>query len=133
MVDYSLEEDNSIHVIIDSVQGVKVEDLVKVNRFIESSFDREEEDFSVKVASPGLDQPLVLPKQYIKNIGRKVEVKTQDGRTITAKLEEVSESGVSLSWKSREPKPIGKGKHTVEHSEEIPFEEIVETKVVITF
>ena len=41
--------------------------------------------------------------------------------------------GIHLSWKSREPKPLGKGKVTVEKNAEIAFENIKEAKVKITF
>ena len=49
--------------------------------------------FHLEVSSPGLDEPLKLHRQYLKNIGRKVEVLLKDGRKIEGKLLEVNETG----------------------------------------
>ena len=69
-------EDNQIKVIIDGDNGVLVEDCMFVSRAIEHNLDREEEDFSLEVASAGAASPLTHTRQYIKNIGRTLEVKT---------------------------------------------------------
>ena len=42
----------------------------------EHNLDREEEDFSLEVSSCGIFAPLTQERQYTKNIGREVEVKT---------------------------------------------------------
>jgi ribosome maturation factor RimP len=59
-------------------------------------------------------------------------VKTNDNE-FEGKLIEVKEDSIVLTWKAREPKPIGKGKHTVEKVEEIPMDIITEAKVKIIF
>jgi ribosome maturation factor RimP len=38
-----------------------------------------------------------------------------------------------LAWKAREPKKIGKGKETVEKTLEIPYGDIKEAIVTVTF
>ena len=94
--------------------------------------DREEEDFSLEVTSAGATTPLELPRQYKKNIGRKLEVKTLNA-TFEGNLTAVTDVFIALEWKAREPKPIGKGKHTVQKKEEIVFSDIKEAKVVLKF
>ena len=42
---------NQIEILIDSFQGIKVRDCVRLSRHIEGSLDREEEDFGLQVAS----------------------------------------------------------------------------------
>ena len=49
------------------------------------------------------------------------------------KLIELTDQGITLFWKTREPKPIGKGKVTVEKQQTIPLSEIREAKVKIIF
>ena len=73
-----------------------------------------------------------LPLQYNKNIGRNLEVKTASGK-IEAILKGVSGEGISLEWKVREPKPLGKGKVTVKKEAVIAYSDIVEAKVMIKF
>ena len=48
---------NQIEVFIDSFQGVKMGDCVKLSRHIEGNLDREEEDFALQIASAGLSEP----------------------------------------------------------------------------
>ena len=60
------------------IMGLPLKDCMKVSRAIEHNLDREEEDFSLEVASAGATSPLVLPRQYTKNIGRKLKVKPEE-------------------------------------------------------
>jgi len=133
LLDLEITDANQIRITIDGDNGVTVEDCIAVSRAIEHNLDREELDFSLDVMSAGASEPLTLPRQYKKNLGRKLKVKTQDGNTVEGELTHVSDESVTLEWKAREPKPVGKGKVTVEKEAVIPFKEIVEAKVMITF
>ncbi len=132
LIDFSITTDHKIKVVLDGDLGVTVQDCMKISRAIEHNLDREEEDFSLEVASAGAAAPMVLPRQYKKNIGRKLAVKTED-ETFEANLTDATENGIVLEWKAREPKPIGKGKHTVQKRKEIDFSDIKEAKVILKF
>ena len=132
LVDLSISEGYKITVTLDGDNGVTLQDCIDVSRIIENNLDREEQDFSLEVASAGVSTPLKLVRQYKKNIGRTLKVKTAT-ETIEAKLEAASEESITLSWTAREPKKIGKGKETVEHQREIPYSEIKEAIVIIIF
>lgn len=123
---------NKIKVIIDGDNGVPLNECIRVSRHIEHNLDREEEDFSLEVSTPDITQPLKVQRQYLKNIGRILKVKTIDEK-IQGTLTQVSESGIELKWEAREPKPIGKGKLTVEKTKTVNFKDIIETKVKIIF
>ena len=132
LIDYNITKDNSIGVLIDGDNGVTVEDCILVSRAIEHNLDREEEDFSLEVGSVGATAPLEIPRQYKKNIGRMLSVKTNN-QAVEANLVSADDTQIKLSWKAREPKPIGKGKHTVVKELEVSYEHIVEAKVMIKF
>lgn len=132
LIDFEMKADNQILVVIDGDQGVSVNDCIDVSRAIEHNLDREEEDFSLEVTSAGVSAPLLIPRQFKKNIGRKLAVKTKD-EAIEANLEDANEKEITLHWKAREPKPVGKGKVTVKKEAVIPYSDIVEAKVMITF
>ena len=83
--------------------------------------------------SVGATTPLQQKRQYKKNIGRSLEVKTTAGAKLEGTLAEATDENVTLTWKAREPKPVGKGKVTVQKTEVIPYENIVEAKVMIKF
>ncbi|GGD46517.1 ribosome assembly cofactor RimP [Muriicola marianensis] len=132
LIDFSVSPSQHIKVVIDGDEGVTLEDCMKVSRAIEHNLDRESTDFSLEVTSPGATEPLEMPRQYTKNIGRKLEVKTSE-TTITGTLVSASAEGIKLEWKAREPKPVGKGKTTVLKSAEVPFTDIVKANVVLKF
>lgn len=133
LIDLSISESNKITVILDGDSGVKVEDCIAISRAIEYNLDREEEDFSLEVMSSGVSEGLKLPRQYKKNVGRSLKVKTLDGKTIEGALTHVTDDEITLTWKAREPKPIGKGKVTVQKEAVLPYKEIVEAKVMVKF
>lgn len=133
LIDLKISDDNKIIVTIDGDQGVTLQDCIDVSRAIEHNLDREEQDFSLEVASAGATAPMKLLRQYVKNIGRKIKLTTIDKEVYEATLAEVQGETVVLKWKAREAKPVGKGKVTVEKEAAIPFENIKEASVIILF
>ncbi|ADV49350.1 ribosome assembly cofactor RimP [Cellulophaga sp. E16_2] len=132
LIDFTIGPANKISITLDGDTGVNLKDCIAINRAIESNLDREEEDFSLEVASVGATTPMVMPRQYKKNIGRELEVKTLGGK-FEGILTEANDQGITLEWKAREPKPIGKGKVTVQKKQEFIFSDIQEAKVIIKF
>lgn len=132
LINLKISPANDIQVIIDGDDGVSVQNCIDISRAIEHQLDREEADFSLEVLSAGATEPLVFNRQYPKNIGRELKVKTTQGN-FQGILEEVLQNEIIISWKEREPKPTGKGKITVQKKENISFAEIIEAKVIIKF
>ena len=133
LVDLKISNDKSINVILDGDKEVNIKDCINISRAIEFDLDRDEEDFSLEVASAGVGSPLKLPRQYRKNLGRKLEVISSDGLKFMGELTHVKEDAIELQWKQRELKPIGKGKVTVTKNKILTFDEISQTKVMIKF
>lgn len=132
LVDLSISDSYKIMVTLDGDNGVTLQDCIDISRAIEHNLDREVQDFSLEVASAGVSTPLKLVRQFKKNIGRTLKVKTAS-ETIEAELKAASEENITLYWTAREPKKIGKGKETVEHTKTIPYSEIKEAIVIIIF
>jgi ribosome maturation factor RimP len=132
LIDLSISDNNKIIVTLDGDNGVQLQDCINISRAIEHNLDREEQDFELEVASAGVSLPLKLVRQYRKNIGRTLKIKTST-ITIEALLKDVTENSIEVEWSSREPKKIGKGKETVLHQEKIDYKDILEAVVTITF
>lgn len=132
LIDFTVGGNNNIKVILDGDTGVNLQDCMDISRAIEHNLDREEEDFSLEVTSAGATSPLLLPRQYNKNIGRKLKVRTE-AEKLEGTLIQASENSITLEWKAREPKPVGKGKVTVQKKQEIAFSDIQEAKVILKF
>ncbi|WP_296382139.1 ribosome assembly cofactor RimP [Winogradskyella sp.] len=133
LIDFVLSGDNAIKIVIDGDNGVLVEDCMFISRAIEHNIDRDEHDFSLEVLSSGAATPLTLPRQYKKHVGRNLEIITLDSQDLEGELIDVNDQGVVLKWKTREPKPVGKGKVTVTKEANVTFENIKEAKVKIKF
>ena len=132
LIDFTITEAFKISVNLDGDNGVMLQDCIDVSRAIEENLDREEQDFSLEVASVGIGSPLKLVRQYKKNIGRTLIVKTST-ENIEAELVQANDEFVTLSWQAREPKKLGKGKETVQKIVELPYTDIKEAIVTVTF
>lgn len=132
LISVSVSDAFKISVVIDGDNGVNLQDCIDVSKQIEATLDREEQDYSLEVASAGIASPLKLIRQYKKNIGRTLSIKTKT-ENIEAELVKATDDFVILSWQAREPKKLGKGKETVHKELQIPYSEILEAVVIITF
>jgi ribosome maturation factor RimP len=132
LIDLAITDSFKIIVTLDGDKGVALQDCIDISRAIENNLDREEQDFSLEVASVGVGSPLKMVRQYKKNVGRTLIVKLAT-ETIEAGLVEANDNFIILSWKAREPKKVGKGKETVQKRQEIPYTEIKEAIVTVTF
>jgi len=132
LIDFSITPDNTIRIVLDGDEGVNLKDCIAISRAIEHNLDREEHDFSLEVTSAGAAEPIVMARQYPKNIGRKLVVKTA-AENYEGDLTEATENSITLEWKEREPKPVGKGKRTVQKIKKIAISEIDEAKVKLKF
>lgn len=131
IVDITVGAANQILVSVDSDAGISVGECVQISRHVEGSLDREVEDFSLEVSSPGLSTPLKVLRQYLKNIGREVEVVTNIGEKQKGILKSADSDGFVLSF-------VVKGKVNgmkVEESKSMnySFDQIKTVKIIISF
>jgi ribosome maturation factor RimP len=138
LVDVKVASGNVIKIALENDDSTSITDCVELSRHIEGSFDREEEDFSLDVGSPGLDQPLKVLRQYLKVIGKQIAVNPIEGKKMQGELVSVEEEEgelKSLVLKTREKKRIKGRKATEWVDEEHQFQagDIEWTKVIISF
>jgi len=130
LVEISVKPTNNIKVFVDADQGAAIDQLSRINRALykwveENLFPNG--DFSIEVSSPGLEEPLKLGRQYLKNIGRMVEIVLKNGLKKEGKLISVSENEIVIE------EEIGKGKKKEVIQHIILKEEIKTTKVQVKF
>lgn len=133
IVDIAIKSGNRITVLLDNDNGVSIGDCVAMSRHIESNLDREAEDFELNVMSPGLSEPFKILRQYEKNIGNQVDVVTKEGKRLTGKLLKASDLGIELETRSKERVEGKKGKQLIINNVNLTFNQIKETKIVISF
>lgn len=127
IVDLKVKVGNNIVILLDGDSGISIDDCIKVNRLIEANYDREVEDYTLMVSSAGLGQPLKMLRQYLKIIGKEVEIELTDKTAVTGTLLNADDEKITVKIKSKVKKEI------VETDREIPFSLIKHTKEVISF
>ncbi len=128
LVSLHVKQSNRIFVFIDGDHDITIDDCTNMSRFIESYIDRDVEDYELVVSSSGADQPITMPRQYIKNVGRSITFKLADGRQFSGKLLGTDEQGITV-----QPEISNKKKTELAESEHILFISIKEAKVKLVF
>ena len=131
LVEIRIKPTSNVKVFLDADNGISIEKLIQYNRRlykdIEESGIFHNGDFSLEVSSPGLDEPLKLHRQYLKNIGRGVEIITKDGAKTEGKL--ISATGSEIVVEEERGK--NKKREVITHV--ISFDNIKTTKIQIKF
>ena len=116
---------------VDGDQGISIQDCAAISRHVGFHLEEEntiEKAYNLEVSSPGVGEPLLLNRQYTKNIGRDVSIKLANGEKREGELLEVEDSAIVIAEKVKE-----KGKKAQLVENKIEFNDIVETKVLISF
>ena len=132
LVEVQISPGNSIHVHIDKPHGISIEECVGISRFINANLDREVEDYELEVSSPGLGHSFKVKEQYLKNIGRGVEVVLKDGKKIDGKLLDYTGQSIELEILVKDVNDR-KNKKLVPEKIKLDINTIKSTKEVISF
>lgn len=129
VAEVSIRPGNRISVYLDGDQRVTIENCILVSRYLESVLDRESEDYDLTVSSFGADRPLIMPRQYKKNIGSGMQVVTHGGDKLSGTLLHADDNEIHLEvvipGKTKKEKEMA-----VLH---LSFKEIKTAKELITF
>jgi ribosome maturation factor RimP len=129
LVEVKIRPGNNIKILVDADRGISIDKLAHYNRSlyrqIEESGLFPNNDFSLEISSPGLEEPLKLHRQYLKNIGRYVEVILKSGIKREGKLVNVTDGEILIE----EEKGNKKKKEIIQHA--LSYDDIKTTKIQI--
>ena len=131
LVTLKVSKDNIIDVALDSDEDITIDDCVAVNDAVLAAFDRDDEDYELTVGSYGITSPLLLPRQYRKNIGYEVEVLTADGRKLKGTIADADDEGFTLAMTVKRKLEGKKRPELVEEEERFNYSDIKQTKNII--
>ncbi len=122
---------NNIRIFLDADSGLGIEKCIRINRALYKIMEEKglypDGNFSLEVSSPGIGEPLLLHRQYVKNTGRMVEITLEDNSKKTGKLLAVSADAVEIE------RSEGKGKKAVLVKETVLFAAIRQTIIEVSF
>ena len=133
LVEITVNERNVINIFVDSYDGLTIEQCVNISRHVEYSFDREDEDFELQVSSPGLSEKFKVKEQYIKYVGRAINVVTESDTELEGLILAATDEGIILETSSRELVDGHKKKQLVVKQHHLKYNEIKSAKAVISF
>src|SRR5688572_14905420 len=118
-----------ISIIVDADQGMDIDACAELSRQVSKTLDETSlvsDAYLLEVSTPGVDQPLKLKRQYVKNVGRRLKIKLQD-KTLEGKLTEVGEDNITLVQE------VGSGKKQESVPVLIPLAAIEKAFVLVSF
>lgn len=124
-----------ISILVDSDEGITIQECTSISRRLAKQLEELEvftEPYTLEVSSPGLDQPLILARQYQKNIGRNLKLTLKSGEVVSGKLIESDDDKIKIAL----PEPKKKPKVPVDPAtmeREIARDEITRAMIEISF
>jgi ribosome maturation factor RimP len=112
-----------VQIFVDGDEGVDIDACASISRRLGAQLEEHEifeDKYILEVSSPGLDMPLVLMRQYEKNVGRNLKIKLADGSVLKGKLVEVSAEQIKII-------------DNKEEAIDLAVTEIKEAKVTVSF
>lgn len=123
---------SKLEVFIEADSTLTLGRCQKISRYLEKEIEENRwlpEKYLLEVSSPGVGNPLVLKRQYKKNIGRTIEVKQLDADIVKGKLTEVTAEAITVVRAAK-----GKGKKRQEEKiYTIDFDKIKTAKIKVSF
>ena len=133
LVELKISKDNVIEVFVDALEGVNIQTCIAVSREIESSLNRDEEDFELTVSSAGIGYPFKVEQQYQKNLGKSVEIKLHDHTKLNGILLRFTPEEIVIEQEEKKIIEGSKRKQLVKTERTIVRKDIKEIKDVVKF
>ena len=129
LVELKISKDN----VVDALEGVNIQTCIAVSREIESSLNRDEEDFELTVSSAGIGYPFKVEQQYQKNLGKSVEIKLNDHTKLNGILLRFTPEEIVIEQEEKKIIEGSKRKQLVKTERTIVRKDIKEIKDVVKF
>lgn len=111
-------------VLVDGDQGITIDQCARISRQLSEQLDELDlisGKYQLEVSSPGLDHPISMKRQFVKNQGRNLSIETEEEQ-FRGKLVKVGEH---LTLEVKEKKKVNKV--------DIPFTDIIKANVLVSF
>ncbi len=133
IVEITVSTTNHITIFIDGDKGVTIDQCISISKFIEENLNRDEEDYELDVSSAGLDLPLKVARQYVKNIGRMVDIVTKKGQKFSGKLVGANNDSFKVEVEKTVLQEGKKRKEKITEVDSFNYSDIKSTKIVVSF
>lgn len=141
LVDIKFSMGKKIEVFADSDTGIHIDECAQVSRFVEANLDGSglvPDNYILEVSSPGMSNPLKVPRQYKRRIGRKLEVLKTNGEMLLVQLVAVQDDRIVLTEVKEEKSKKKQKEDTSKEQKNLPefelkYSEIKRAVLVFNF
>ena len=137
IVDVKMHSSGMLTILMDGDDGIGIKDCAAISRHVGFFLEEEniiEQAYNLEVSSPGIDTPLKSLRQYRKNLNRSLNVHLIYGTQHEGKLISADDRGITLEENIKPERIAGQKNKKAELIENlIPFDQIAESKVLISF
>jgi ribosome maturation factor RimP len=126
-----ITEGYKISVLVDTDEGIQIGECSRLNRRLRSALEEYpdiNETYEIEIGSPGLGEPLLSPRQYLRHVGRTLRVNLQNDTVLEGKLKEAAADHITLVTTLKLPK-----KKVETHEQLIPLTDIKQSLVQVSF
>ena len=129
-VNARIQPGNKIQVFVDGMQNITIDQCAELSKWLETFLDADDtlpSNYTLEVSSPGMDNPMQVPQQYQKRIGRLLDINLANGERFSAVLTAATETDIDVqvqAEKKQEENGAGQHRH-------IPYTEI--KKCIVQF
>ena len=132
LIDVNIRSGNRISIFIENDEHVSIKDCIALSKHIESQFDREQQDFELEVSSPGIDSPFRHERQFVKYVGKEIEILMSNGDKFSGELLGSDSKSIQyLPSKKGRSKKLDQTTNSKE-TMTVLLSEVKETRLVIT-
>lgn len=134
LIELTVVPKKNVEIILDADEGLEIDKCRRISRHVENWLDTEGsmgEEYNIEVSSPGVERPLMYPRQYPKHIGRFLEVENTEGDKVEGVLTEVDAEKIVLQIENIIKEGKKKIKETVVSV--FPYNKIKKATVQIKF
>lgn len=127
LVEVKVLQNKRVQIFVDGVENVSINQCANISRYIEAFLDQGEIvplDYQLEVSSPGMSNPLRVPQQYKKRIGRNIELTLNSGIKEIVTLKEADEEQIVVE----KVLPIKNTKKKNETDMQIPIPQSIKYK-----
>jgi len=107
LVDVKVSTTYKIQVFVDGDTNISIGICAEMSRYLESRLEAAElvpAKYTLEVSSPGMSNPFKIFRQYVKSVGKPVEVILNDGRKIEGILKAATEDQITVEQTIKQKK-----------------------------
>ncbi len=96
---------NKVQIFVDGMVNVTIDQCAEISKLVGDKLDKEpgvSDNYTLEVSSPGMSNPLRVPQQYQKRMGKELDILLNDGTKVEGILKAQDDLGITIEIEKKE-------------------------------